>query len=515
MWSEARIAHRCALVLLPLLAGWITGCPQDETQSQSTSSATTTAQPAATAQPQPEPEPEWRDLAADSGQWWSEGCDPYNQGLTTNHGPHNPELKWTCELGLNPTGQLVLAPDGSLVVGLTAAAAWRGFIAPEYIIGRFTDTEEVDIHAGGVAVVSAAGELRWTRQTHAEPWLVVTRRPDARVIVQCSWREEDEILERGNVPDTMNTPYGELVCWDLDGTELWRNDTDGMLLGEMVYTDKSIYGFVAKFAHLEENGFYDGSKLEISLLNVALDGTVNWRYRLPHMDEAWGLTPSCQPVLLRNDKLGVCWNDRAYRTFNLDGGKGFTYTFRSVPDCRIAVASNSDLVLLANDRPMLTDKQLDMMSWEAMNNYGVMHVLHESGSLNWNIQIGSDCHSAPAVDNTGRIHFGTNFYIDRRDEYREIGRVYAVRMDKHIDWEYDCHAGFADSDVQPDPLIDGGRTLYISDKERHLYALNLDGTLRWEYAAPQGFATNPVIGADGTLYIGGRDGLLYALGDPE
>jgi len=45
-------------------------------------------------------------------------------------------------------------------------------------------------------------------------------------------------------------------------------------------------------------------------------------------------------------------------------------------------------------------------------------------------------------------------------------------------------------------------------------AFNPDGTVKWEYQARGVFPSSPSIGADGTIYFGDSEGILYAL-DPE
>ena len=50
--------------------------------------------------------------------------------------------------------------------------------------------------------------------------------------------------------------------------------------------------------------------------------------------------------------------------------------------------------------------------------------------------------------------------------------------------------------------------------DNKLCAINPDGTKKWEYTTVAGVQSSPAIGADGTVYVGGFDGKLYAFG-PE
>ena len=49
-------------------------------------------------------------------------------------------------------------------------------------------------------------------------------------------------------------------------------------------------------------------------------------------------------------------------------------------------------------------------------------------------------------------------------------------------------------------------TIYLGNNDGNLYALNRDGTQKWSIAGPAG---EPVVGADGTLYVAA--GSLYAI----
>lgn len=451
--------------------------------------------------------------AGERARWWGEGSDPHRQNCTPNRGPAQPSLRWSCKLGRNFNGKLVLAGD-TIVAGLIKASKRIGFILPEDRYAIDLDGLPDQVAAGEVVGVAADGSVAWRRETKGAPLLCAALVPDPRVYSQCWWRRFEDVRRRGNQPKTLTMLRSELAALDPTGHELWALEEDGAPLGEPLVTgDGEVHYLAVWRENIYHNGkYYDHSLTRAGLVCYDPDGRENWRYPLSHFDNCWELTPACQIGLLPSGSIGFSWNDNVFRAFKPDGGKDWVYGMRSVPDGPPAASPTGDIVLLANDRPTLTEKQLDIMNWEAMNKYGVLHVLRGVGTLRWEVQPGSDVHSAVAIDAAGVIHFGTTFYEQDRDHRAKNGRVYAITPDKQLLWQYDTHARFEDTPLQPDPLVDGAGVLYISDAGRHLYALNLDGSLKWEYASPQGFATNPVIAPDGTLYIGGNDGKLYALG---
>ncbi len=61
------------------------------------------------------------------------------------------------------------------------------------------------------------------------------------------------------------------------------------------------------------------------------------------------------------------------------------------------------------------------------------------------------------------------------------------------------------------PVIGSDGTVYIGSGDDYLYALNPDGSLRWRFKTGDWISSSPVIGADGTVYVGSLDDYLYAL----
>ena len=60
------------------------------------------------------------------------------------------------------------------------------------------------------------------------------------------------------------------------------------------------------------------------------------------------------------------------------------------------------------------------------------------------------------------------------------------------------------------PVIGSDGTIYVGSSDCKLYALNADGSVKWTYTTG-GSVNSLSIGADGTLYIGSYDSSLYAL----
>ena len=65
--------------------------------------------------------------------------------------------------------------------------------------------------------------------------------------------------------------------------------------------------------------------------------------------------------------------------------------------------------------------------------------------------------------------------------------------------------------VWSSPAIGSDGTIYVGSKDGKLYAIYPDGTEKWSFTTGGGVWSSPAIGSDGTIYVGSKDGRLYAI----
>jgi outer membrane protein assembly factor BamB len=80
-----------------------------------------------------------------------------------------------------------------------------------------------------------------------------------------------------------------------------------------------------------------------------------------------------------------------------------------------------------------------------------------------------------------------------------------------LKWALNISSGGISS-IDPSPVIGADGTIYVGSIDGNLYAVNPDGTQKWAFGI-SGAESSPAIGADGTIYIGSGDGNLYAVTD--
>jgi outer membrane protein assembly factor BamB len=65
--------------------------------------------------------------------------------------------------------------------------------------------------------------------------------------------------------------------------------------------------------------------------------------------------------------------------------------------------------------------------------------------------------------------------------------------------------------IDSSPVIGSDGTLYVGSHDGKLHAVGRDGSLRWTFATGGEIHTSPAVAADGTIYVSSEDGKLYAV----
>jgi outer membrane protein assembly factor BamB len=159
------------------------------------------------------------------------------------------------------------------------------------------------------------------------------------------------------------------------------------------------------------------------------------------------------------------------------GTQKWTYTVGNIIDSTPAIADNGTIYVGSYDKKL--------------------YAFHADGTCKWACDLSGWIFSSPAVARNGTVYIGST-----------NGRLYAVNSSGSVKWSYNTGKPILSS-----PAIgsEGEVYIYIDGK---LIALNSDGSLKWEYATVESGSYNyssPVVGNDGTIYIGSVNKKFYAV----
>ena len=138
------------------------------------------------------------------------------------------------------------------------------------------------------------------------------------------------------------------------------------------------------------------------------------------------------------------------------------------------------------------------------NDAGVLYAFDTNGSLIWKFQTGSAVSSSPAIGSDGTVYIGSSNF-----------NFYALSPNGTLIWK--LFTGIPFASYAP-VVFPNSRTVYALGEDGHLYAIDSNGTLKWKSPVSYEGTTSPTLAPDGTLYLIGIFGTLYAInpthGDP-
>ena len=128
------------------------------------------------------------------------------------------------------------------------------------------------------------------------------------------------------------------------------------------------------------------------------------------------------------------------------------------------------------------------------------------GKVLWKRKLG-DPNVVPAM-----ARVGERLFVVLRD-----GQLHALKTSDGTElWARPVgNTNIGSGELVAGPVVDGNLRLYFSSTDGYLYSFDLDGNQRFRMAASAmdlvaSWAGNISIGNDGTLYVAGNDGFLYA-----
>ncbi|MCA9650001.1 MAG: PQQ-binding-like beta-propeller repeat protein [Myxococcales bacterium] len=138
----------------------------------------------------------------------------------------------------------------------------------------------------------------------------------------------------------------------------------------------------------------------------------------------------------------------------------------------------------------------------------------EAGSIAWSRRLGEcDPPRAPGPEGVRCDVDGGPSLAPGGDLFVGADGLYRVADDGTIRWHYPPKEEGPGAHVATTPLVTDELVVF-GNYARKVIALDHDGALRWELPLGADVDGSPVVGRDGTIYVGSDDGSLHAL-DPS
>ncbi len=148
-----------------------------------------------------------------------------------------------------------------------------------------------------------------------------------------------------------------------------------------------------------------------------------------------------------------------------------------------------------------------------------LYAIYPDGTEKWSFWTEGPVMSSPAIGADGTI------YVVSSEVYMGLyyGNLYAIKPDGTKKWDFALGWNGGDDYEMSSPVIGADGTIYVGGANaRCLFAINPDGTYKWHFETLEAVTGSPAIGADGTIYVGvgyigvgpedfRPDGALYAI----
>ena len=208
---------------------------------------------------------------------------------------------------------------------------------------------------------------------------------------------------------------------------------------------------------------YERETSSYALYAIHPDGTVKWRLTSEHS--------FCAPTLGFDGTIYIVSSSNKLYAIDPDGKEKWRFEDASFySGSEPAIGSDGTIYVAWGDR---------------------LFAFSPFGRKKWDLWLhGSEFLNTPAVGPDGTIFAGS-----------DSGIVYAIALDGTERWQFDA-GGPHNALVRSAPAINSDGTLYIGSGDGNLYAINPDGTEKWRFQTGGFVSASPVIGFDGSIYVG-------------
>jgi len=205
-------------------------------------------------------------------------------------------------------------------------------------------------------------------------------------------------------------------------------------------------------------------------------GGIKWKFTTE-----WGIETS--PVIDKNNTIYVTSWNYLYALYP-NGTEKWRWNYTTLQDSSPVLADDGTLYIGTN---------VVKKSGEGESGKQGLFAIHPNGTVKWSF-LGNGAFNTPIIDPDGTIYVST---------FSDNGMFYAVYPNGTEKWHYD-----AEYYSQAPPAIADDGTIYFNSQVA-LYAFSSKGALKWTLGGL--FVGGPAVGDDGTIYIPCDPSFLYAI----
>lgn len=270
------------------------------------------------------------------------------------------------------------------------------------------------------------------------------------------------------------------VRWDWENDGVW--DTDWSTTKLISHRFNTVGTHWVVIAVKDEGQLIGTSSKSVSVANAPphANCTINYVTGTVHTFFNFDASASSDPET-PVEQLEVRWD------FEYDGIWDIDWQTEKVASHQYLLPGIYELHLAVRDPEGLEDT--------ATYTIEVQTAVEGQPELVWNIYVGGQIYSSPALAPDGTVYIGAG-----KD-------LCAINPEGTIKWHFPTQ-----SYVNSSPAIAEDGTVYVGSRDGYLYAINPDGTENWSYDIGKNnlWHSSPAIAFDGTIYIGAMDGYLWA-----
>jgi parallel beta-helix repeat protein len=132
----------------------------------------------------------------------------------------------------------------------------------------------------------------------------------------------------------------------------------------------------------------------------------------------------------------------------------------------------------------------------------------ELGCVKWKFEVNGAVSTSVTIGVNGRVHIAC-----------EDGKLYTLDTNGVLLWSYDTNSAPAVAEpamagverLLCSPTIGPDGTVYVGGEDGKLFAINASGELRWTHHTGSSIYSSPAVSPDGKIYVCSQDGIVYAL----